>query len=71
MSDYVRVKVKDTGHKLSLRGSTVDANPDAYLVLNGQAATDHVGAPLPAEHAAPKSLSSSNGQKATTEKKES
>lgn len=66
MSEFVRAKVKDTGHKVSLRKSVVDANPDAYTVLK-EDAVDHVGLPLPAEHATPKPLSS-NGQKATTEK---
>lgn len=65
MSEYVRVKVKDTGHRLSLRKSTVDANPDAFQVLK-QDAVDHVGDPLPAEHAT-ESLSS-NGQTATNKK---
>lgn len=50
MPEYVRVKDKDTGHKYSALKSTVDANPDAYLVLK-QDAVDVAGDPLPVEYA--------------------
>ncbi len=69
MPEYVRVKDKDTGHKLSVPASEVENNPDAYQVLK-QDAVDTSGLPLPPEHATT-SGSSSAGKSAQPDSKES
>lgn len=70
MTEYVRVKDKSTGHKLSVIKSTVDADQagesPAFQVLK-QDAVDVGGNPLPPEYAEPDNTS---GQSATTTPKE-
>ena len=65
MPEYVRVKDKDTGHKLTVLAQEAEANADAYQVLK-QDAVDHNGDPLAPEF----SESTATGAKAATEKKE-
>lgn len=47
-AEWVRVKDKSTGHKLSVVASVAETDPDAYQILK-QDAVDHVGQPLPPE----------------------
>lgn len=57
-AQWIRVKDKTTGHKLSVVASVAEADPDAYQVLK-QDAVDHNGQPLPPEFADSGSSSSS------------
>ena len=66
MPEYLRVKDKSTGHKLSVIAS-VAADEDAYQVLK-QDAVDIAGDPLPPEYAT--SSPASSGHPATDNTKE-
>lgn len=69
MPEYVRVRDRSTGHKLTVIKSAAEAE-SAYQVLKDEA-VDETGEPLAPEYAAPESLSSElTGQKANTTEKE-
>lgn len=49
MSDFVRVRDKETGHHYSVARERYDATPDLWTELK-QDATDSVGDPLPPKY---------------------
>lgn len=49
MTEYVRVRDKETGHHLSVLRSQFDRNPEAFSELK-QDATYADGTPLPPKH---------------------
>lgn len=49
MTQYVRVRDKDTSHHYSIPRSRYDATPELWQLLK-QPATDAGGDPLPAKH---------------------
>lgn len=76
MSEYVRVRDKETGHHLSVLRSQFDFNPEAFSELK-QDATYADGDPLPPKHKTsvsqeaankPGKAPADNGQSADTSK---
>ena len=64
-NDWVRVTDKDTGHKLSIRRSSL---PHGNYTELKQDAVDFAGDPLPPEFNTLESLSNNSGQQADTKK---
>lgn len=69
MPEWVRVKDKDTGHKLTVLAQELENNPDAYAELK-QDAVDHNGDPLPPEFSDAKSAGTTKAKTATDNTKE-
>lgn len=70
MAEFIRVSDKETGHHLSIRRSTFDANPEAWRELK-QDATYADGTPLPPKHktsVSTEAAKKTGGQSADTEK---
>ena len=71
MSDFVRVRVNDTGHHLSILRSQYDRNQGAYTELK-QDATYADGTPMPPKHktsvSAEAEKKNTSGQSADTSK---
>lgn len=58
-TDYLRVKIKDTGHELTVSRTQYDFAPKAFEVLKDEDATDAGNNPLPPKHAAAKKTAAS------------